>query len=249
MCVAAIAWQAHPRWRLVAVANRDEHHVRPTAPLARWEDASGIIAGRDLSAGGTWLGVSEAGRFALVTNFRVPEGPQPGRPSRGGLVTGLLLGEQPQGVAAMNPFNLFLVDSQGAHFLTNHPRERRELLAPGIHGLSNGAFEHPWPKTSQLGHALADWLGDAAHEPEHLFTALRAETPDALRALPGHGPEPVYAPVFIRNPVYGTRCSTLVLVDDAGAGRIVERRFSPDGAVTGETALDFRWTARSPLQA
>jgi len=243
MCVAAIAWHAHPRWRLVAVANRDEYHVRPTAPLGRWDDGSGVIAGRDLSAGGTWLGVSEAGRFALVTNFRVPEGPQPGRPSRGGLVTSLLGGEEPSGIAAMNPFNLFLVDRVGARFLTNHPARREERLEPGIHGLSNGAFEHPWPKTSQLGHALADWLRDPAHDPEQLFAALRAETPDSAHALPGLGPEPVYAPVFIRNPVYGTRCSTVVLVDAAGAGRIIERRFSPESEVTGETALDFRWAA------
>lgn len=241
MCVAAIAWRAHPLWRLVVVANRDEYHARPTAPLARRDDGGGVLAGRDLSAGGTWLGVSEAGRFALVTNFRVPEGPQPGRPSRGGLITALLAGEEPEGVAEMNPFNLFAVDSGGARFLTNHPARREEQLAPGIHGLSNGAFEHPWPKTSQLGHALAEWLGDPAHDAEALFTALRAETPDSAHALPGHGPEPVYAPVFIRDEVYGTRCSTVVLIDDTGAGRIVERRFSPGGEVAGETALGFGW--------
>jgi len=245
MCVVAIAWDAHPRWLLVAIGNRDEYHERPAATLAPWPKeagfGSGIIAGRDLRAGGTWLGVSEQGRFALVTNYRAPGYPQPGRPSRGALVTDLLTGRQPEAIAEMNPFNLVLADRDGLRFLTNYPEEVAMPLPPGIHGLSNGGFESPWPKTHQLNGALESWLSGDAADFTPLFTALRAETPEADCALPEDGPEPCYAPVFIRDPVYGTRCSTVVAIDREGNGTIVERRFDAQGEATGETSLPFRW--------
>ncbi len=243
MCVASIAWNAHDRWRLVAIGNRDEFHVRPTAPLARWEDGSEILAGKDLQAGGTWLGVSEGGGFALVTNYRVPEGPQPGRPSRGKLITDILTGQKPSQMAEMNPFNLVHAKRDGAWFLTNHPEEVALPLPSGIHGLSNGGFELPWPKTHQLNTALERWLEQDAQDFEPLFDALKTETPDPDEANPEDGPEPRYAPVFIRDPDYGTRCSTVVAVGFDGAGFIIERRFSPGGHMTGETRLEFTWTA------
>ena len=241
MCVASIAWDAHPHWLLVAIGNRDEYHERPSAPLAAWDDGSGIIAGRDLRGGGTWLGVSGAGRFALVTNYRVPEGAQPGRPSRGALVTDLLTGRKPAGMAEMNAFNLIFADRGGASFLSNHPEELALPLDPGIHGLSNGGFENVWPKTRQLSAALAGWLQDDARGVAPLFDALRDETPFPLEGAPEDGPEPSYSPLFIRNAVYGTRCSTVITIARSGVGSIVERRFDPDGNEAGETALDFRW--------
>lgn len=241
MCVASIAWKAHPDWLLVAIGNRDEFHERPSAPLAKWDDGSGIIAGRDLQGGGTWLGITPGGRFTLVTNYRVPEGPQPGRPSRGVLVTDLLQDKTPQRIVEMNPFNLIFAEPERATLLTNYPEEVAIPLPSGIHGLSNGGFENPWPKTQQLNTALSEWQTGKTADFTPLFTALRAETPDAATALPEDGPEPVYAPVFIRNPVYGTRCSTVVAIDRKGKGTIIERRFSPEGEQTGETAFDFNW--------
>lgn len=243
MCVASIAWQAHPDWLLVAVGNRDELHERASAPLARWDDASGIIAGRDLQGGGTWLGASTSGRFALVTNYRVPEGPQPGRPSRGVLVTDILQGKTPERTAEMNPFNLVAVDRDRAWIFSNYPEEIAFTLSPGIHGLSNGGFEDPWPKTQQLNAALGTWLFSEPADVDGLFAALRAETPTAASPPDVRDPEPDFAPVFIRNPLYGTRCSTVVAIDRNGAGTIVERRFSPEGAPTGETAIEFAWPA------
>jgi len=241
MCVAAVAWHAHPRWRLVVAGNRDEYHARPAAPLARWKDHPGVIAGRDLTGGGTWLGVHDAGRFALVTNFRQPEGPQPNRPSRGGLVTDLLEGRPPAQLAQMNTFNVIHTDGDAAWFLTNFPEVRQVPLAPGIHGLSNGGFHDRWPKTLQLEHAVADWLDSDTANLAPLLDALRAETPDPALARPSEGPEPRFAPVFIRNETYGTRCSTVIAVDASGAGVIAERRFDAAGAPAGETRLDFRW--------
>lgn len=234
MCVAAIALGAHPRWRLVMIGNRDEYHERPTAPLMRWDN--GILAGRDLQAGGTWLGASADGRFALVTNFRVPGYPRPHLASRGALVTDWLLGREPHGIAGMNPFNLLLTGPDGAWHVTNHPAPARTALAPGIHGLSNGGFDDRWAKTLTLEAALARWLAAGSDNFAPLLTALGDDAP-----LPGEGPEPAFSPVFIRNPVYGTRCSTVLAVDAEGHGQIVERRFDADGGESGETTLAFTW--------
>jgi len=232
MCVAAIAFQAHPRWRLVVIGNRDEFHERPTAPLSRWD--SGVMAGRDLQAGGTWLGVAENGHVALVTNLRAEGYPQAHLASRGALVTDWLAGAVPAAPETMNPFNLFHADAKAAWHLTNHPAPLRRALAPGVHGLSNGAHDEPWAKTRALKAALAAWLaaGDVYLAP--LLAALRDET-----ELPGEGPEPRFSPVFIRHPLYGTRCSTVVTIDTEGKGRILERRFDAKGTATGETALTF----------
>lgn len=239
MCVAAIAWDAHPRWRLVAIGNRDEFHERPTAPLAAWEDGSGIVAGRDLRAGGTWLGVGREGRFALVTNFRVPGYPKPGLASRGALVTDWLRGGEPAGVAEMNPFNLCLADREGVRVMTNHPEPEIHALAAGVHGLSNGGFARPWPKTRQLSAALEEWLAGGLQDHEPLFAALRTETPQAPKAADEEGPEAPFSPVFIRDPVYGTRCSTVVLIDRAGNGMIEERSYDRQGHESDRRAVEI----------
>jgi uncharacterized protein with NRDE domain len=232
MCVAAIAWAAHPRWRMVAIGNRDEYHLRPAATLARWDN--GLIAGRDLEAGGTWLGVSALGRFSLVTNLRVPGYPKPGMASRGALVTDWLEGTEPSGIEAMNPFNLWLAGPKGLSFLSNYPERQEMPLDPGIHGLSNGAHGDRWFKTARLEGALAEWL-EADEDQELLFAALRDPTPESL------DPEDSFSSVFIVNPTYGTRCSTVIAVDAEGRGRITERSFDMSGAVTGEVALEFEW--------
>lgn len=250
MCVAAIAWQAHPRWHLVAIGNRDEYHDRAAASLAHWNDEAGVIAGRDLRSGGTWLGISEAGRFALVTNRRGFGVADPAKASRGALVTDMLSGRaDPAGIPPgdYNPFNLISADRAKAHFLTNRPEDIATPLAHGIYGLSNGALDEPWPKTLHLKAALLDWLGGGQDDFAPLFAALRDET---LPETGIHPREPSDVPLeaaetppFIRNPGYGTRCSTVIAIDRAGSGHIAERRFSASGEDTGETALTFGWSA------
>lgn len=236
MCVAAIAWSAHPRWRLVVIGNRDEFHDRPAAPLSRWDD--GTIAGRDLQAGGTWLGVNAAGRLGLVTNYRVDGYPRAGAPSRGSLVTDWLGGRQPGDLAAMNPFHLMEAGPEGAWHRSNYPELARTPLSPGIHGLSNGGFDDRWAKTLRLEAVLADWLAQAVEDIAPLLAALRDETP--LPPPPsGAGPLAGFSPVFIANPVYGTRCSTVVLVDHDGCGLAFERSFDAAGRATGDVELRF----------
>ena len=235
MCVAALAWMAHPRWRLVAIGNRDEFHARPAAALARWDN--GILAGRDLQAGGTWLGVHDAGRFALVTNRRVEGYPQPGMASRGALVTGCLLGEAIPGRAAMNPFSMFCVNGADAALLTNYPARRRIALDAGIYGLSNGAPEDRWCKTRRLEAALSQWLeGDCAATA--LLDPLADETPDPA------DPANAFSAPFIRHAQYGTRCSSVIAVGSGGGGVIIERRFDAAGEPAGDTVLRFQWPAQ-----
>ena len=241
MCVAAVAWDCHPDLLLVAIANRDEFHERPAAPLARWSDAQDIIAGRDLRGGGTWLGVSEAGDFALLTNFRDPAGFVEGRPSRGAVVTDLLAGRDPGNLGAMNPLNAFHAAPGGARFLTNYPQPRKDALPGGIHGLSNGPFGAPWPKTAQLCNDLATWLGGEEPDIEPLFAALRLEAPRPVEPAPIHAPEPDYAPVFIANPRYGTRCSTIVTIARGGSGLIAERSFDAAARPLATRRIAFRW--------
>ena len=249
MCVAAIAWAAHPRFRLVAIGNRDEYHARPAAPLTRWPN--GIIAGQDLQSGGTWLGVSETGRFALVTNLRGFDGPDPDKASRGALVTDQLTGKGRYADPAtallgdFNPFNLIVTDGAQAHFLSNRPGEIRTALPSGVYGLSNGALDEPWPKVLQLKTALIDWLNAGEADIAPLFAALASEALADIglhTAVPSDIPlEAPETPPFIRNALYGTRCSTVVIIDRLGKGMIAERRFDAQGAPVGETRLSFAW--------
>ena len=247
MCVAALAWQAHPDWLLVAIGNRDEYHARPAAALAPWHDASGIVAGRDLQSGGTWLGVSDAGRFVLVTNLRGYGAPDPAMASRGALVTALLGRADPAAVPldGYNPFNLLVADPAGLHFLCNRPEPLRTALGHGIYGLSNGTLDEPWPKTLQLKAALTDWLAADQTQFDPLFAELRNETPQAI-GLPSSQPsdvplEAAQTGPFIRHPLYGTRCSTVVAIDRTGRGQIVERSFDAEGRHIGSTQLAFSW--------
>jgi len=156
--------------------------------------------------------------------------------SRGALVSDWLQGREPSGIAAMNPFNLWLAGPGGLAFLGNYPERQELALEPGVHGLSNGAHGDRWFKTARLEAALAGWL-EADSDQEALFTALRDQTPESP------DPEDAFSSVFIVNPVYGTRCSTVIMVDAEGQGRITERSFSADGAVSGEVSLQFAWPA------
>jgi uncharacterized protein with NRDE domain len=251
MCVLAMAWRAHPRWRLVVAGNRDELHTRPAQPLERWPENESVLAGRDLLSGGTWLGVSEQGRFAVITNLRGFGPPRPEAPSRGLLLkdmlldTGSYIDPDDRALAAFSPFNMIRVQRSEAEFLTNQPTPVHRRLVPGIYGLSNGKLDAPWPKTVRLKTILTYWLSGNAVRPATLLDNLqedRLAEPTELPIAPSDAPfEPRVSPIFIRNPVYGTRCGTVVAIDEQGQGIIIERRFDPTGTVTGETALPFVW--------
>jgi uncharacterized protein with NRDE domain len=251
MCLIAFAWQSHPRWRLLLGGNRDEFHARPSAALARWDDAP-ITGGRDLEAGGTWLGVTDSGRCCVVTNVRDPRDPQLGG-SRGLLATDYLNGgagasvhaqELLRSAAGYRPFNLLTFDARDGFYLGNRPEPRAQAVTPGVHGLSNADFNTPWPKTRALMQHLRHWI-DAGDDMNFapLFAALADEqvAPDAQLPDTGIGleRERLLSAAFIRGEAYGTRASTVVAIGHDGLGVIVERRFGPSGRFDGETMLRF----------
>ncbi|HEX7338317.1 MAG TPA: NRDE family protein [Rhodanobacteraceae bacterium] len=252
MCLIAAAWKTHPRWRLVLLGNRDEAHARPAAPLARWSDAPHILAGRDLQAGGTWMGVADDGRAAVVTNVRDPVAGKDGA-SRGLLISDYLRGDAGAGFYARGlrdgpvhyrPFNLLLFDHDEAMYLGNHPDARLQPVKPGVHGLSNADFDTPWPKTEALAEHLSDWVKRGkADDFEPLFAALADDSPWPDDVLPDTGVgialERQLSAAFIRGHAFGTRASTVIAIDHAGAGCIIERRFGADGKPQGQSRLEL----------
>lgn len=249
MCLIAFAWHVHPRWRLVLAGNRDEFHARPSAPLMRWDGAP-IIGGRDLEAGGTWLGVTDAGRCCVVTNVRDPRDPQLGI-SRGRLVTDYLDGAADaatharqllSSAAGYRPFNLLTFDASHAFYLGNRPEPRAQAVTPGVHGLSNADFNTPWPKTRVLMQRMQEWIDDGGETDfTALFAALADERTAADAQLPDTGigleRERWLSAAFIRGKDYGTRASTVVAIGRDGDGVIAEHRFGPNGVFIGESRL------------
>lgn len=230
MCVVALAWQVHADWPLMLIGNRDEFHARPAAPLVAWDDGSGIVAGRDLLAGGTWLGAHPAsGRIVVVTNVRGAL-PDPAKESRGALVVDLLRGDgrfadPTEGdLDRFNAFNLFAMGDGMARLLSNRPQPQITALNPGIHALANEPVDSPCPRAERLRAALSAVV-DARADPEGLLDTLTSEGDPAL---------------FLRGDVYGTRASTLVAVAADGTAKMIERRYEAGGRPVGTTALQFR---------
>ena len=245
MCLAAFALNAHPRFPLVIAANRDEFFARAAAPMAWWADRPEILAGRDLSAGGTWFGLTRAGRLALLTNVREPGRQNADAPSRGALVVDWLnSGDNAstftqQLAGGYNGFNLVTADLLRGdwHWISNRAPAPLALGA-GIHTLSNAALDTPWPKTVGLRAAMADALEDAADADDltqRLLTALADPTPAPDATLPDTGVglerERLLSPRFIRMPDagYGTRCATVLVREAHGATTLIERSVTAEG--------------------
>ncbi|AZS79887.1 NRDE family protein [Achromobacter spanius] len=254
MCLAVLALHALPGIPVLIAANRDEFHARPTLPAAQWADAPGLYAGRDGLAGGSWMGVTAQGRFALVTNFREPGRHLDPAPSRGALVEDYLRGsDSPQAYLARthesdqayNGFNLIVGDTRQAWYLSNRDGAPRPL-APGIYALSNHLLDTPWPKLARTKTAFTEVLGRTP-QPDlpALFDALadrQTATDDEMPAtgLPQDRERLLSSP-FIVSPDYGTRASSVLVLREGGAGQLDERRFAPDGTVSGESRLAFSW--------
>ncbi len=226
MCLIAWNWQPGTDCPLLLVANRDEFYARPSAALHAWADLP-IVAGRDLQAGGTWLGVSRSGRLAALTNYRSPAMMRSDAPSRGELVSGFLqgdasaadyLGQLKPKAAQYNPFNLLVFD--GTHLMGLQSRNKRVLtLAPGVGAVSNADFHTPWPKLGQLTNGLQSLLAQGPATQAQLLALLQDRNPAADADLPDTGIplalERVLSATFIATPDYGTRaCSVLRYTKD-----------------------------------
>jgi uncharacterized protein with NRDE domain len=254
MCLLVLAWMTHPRYRLVVAANRDEFHDRAAEPLAWWGDRAPILAGRDMAAGGTWMGVSRSGRFGAVTNFRERDhAPAMGAPSRGTLVPRFLAGdaepadfaERLRGSAAeFAGFNLIAAGSRSLLYFSNRTATVPRELKPGIYGLSNHELDTPWPKLTRVRERMAaeiDRGGEA--QVAALFDLLADREPADGSVLHDTGLPPdleraISAP-FVLHPRYGTRCSTVLLAGHDGRVVAAERRFDAAGRISGATRLEF----------
>ncbi|WP_030140532.1 NRDE family protein [Pseudomonas fluorescens] len=246
MCLIVFAWRPGHAQPLIVAANRDEFYARPTLPLAQWPDAPHVHAGRDLEAGGTWLGVGDDGRFAALTNIRDP-GQLPAFKSRGELVARFLAGtlsitdylsEVVPRAGEYGGFNLLLGD--GTELWHYNARDTRpQQLAEGVYGVSNAGLNTPWPKLLKARTALSEVLDDP--QPQALLALLNDPQPAPVAELPDTGvglaTEMLLSSVFIASPAYGTRASTALIVHADGTRHIVEHSFGPHGGHLGEVEL------------
>jgi len=240
VCLILLAIDAHPRYPLVVAANRDEFYDRPTRQAEFWDDAPDVLAGRDLREGGTWMGVTRGGRFCALTNVRNPADHRPGAPSRGRLVSEYLKGREGpvdylasvmrDGVA-YNGFNLLVGRGDEVYWFSN--RDGKPLrLESGVHGLSNGLLNTAW---SKVVHGKAGLEGLLSSEPgpsvAGLLDLLADRNPAADDGLPRTGVsmewERLLSPIFISSPTYGTRSSTVLLLEREGRMVFVERTHDP----------------------
>lgn len=238
MCLIVFAYACHPAYRLILGANRDEFRDRPTDPARFWSDAPHLLAGRDKVAGGTWLGVTTAGKVAAITNYRDPRHHVAGSPTRGNLVAGflqnpLMTPAEFEGVLIRdgeryNGFNLLYGTADELHYFTNRGGSSGPV-SPGIHAISNHLLDTRWPKTTAARSRLEAIVQQTEIDPEQMLAALSDPAPFADCQLPdtGVGPERerLLSPIFIDDERYGTRSTTVLLVDRTGRVTFVERTF------------------------
>jgi uncharacterized protein with NRDE domain len=250
MCLIVIAWRARPDLPLLVAANRDEWRDRPAEPAHWWPDAPSILAGRDLEARGTWMGVTREGRFAAVTNFRDPSDRRSTARSRGGLVTEFLssseaperyLAKVAEEASEYNGFNLIVGDGASLWYFGSREGTAR-AISPGVHGLSNHVLDEPWPKVIRGRQAMERALADDDPFPS-LFALLGDPlgVPDA--ELPRTGValewERRLAAPLITGADYGTRASTVVSFSNDREVRFEERTLAADGSVSHRETFRF----------
>lgn len=246
MCIAYLAWQSHPDWPLFIAANRDEFHARPARPAVPWKDHPDVIAGIDEAAGGTWLGVTRQGRFAVLTNYRDLNLPGPSNPvSRGELVKNFLTRQDnaldyAEQVAVQGNlyagFNLLVGDRQHAGYVSNQwpgPRHA-QALTPGRYVVSNHLLDTAWPKTERLREVLNHFpVEHLERSVNRVFELLKDATQAPDHELPNTGlsleKERLLSSPFIVSPDYGTRCSTVIAIHKSGRALFSELTYDRQG--------------------
>ena len=251
MCLLVLAIDSHPEFRLVIAENRDEFYNRPTETACFWSETPSVLAGRDLERGGTWLGVSKAGRWAVVTNYRDFHHRRYSRISRGGLVKRFL--QEDEEIEAFQEFmgnddghyaglNFIGGDLKQTLFFSNTGGGSR-YLEPGIYGLSNHWLATPWPKVVGAKEGLSQWLKSGSTDIEPLFTLLADRELAADEDLPdtgiGYEWEKMLSARFIQGKSYGTRATTLFLVDHQGGATFIEKSFDECGEEIGIKKFKF----------
>lgn len=244
MCLTLLANTVHSEYPLIFAGNRDEFFDRPTAPAAFWDDAPHVLAGRDLKAGGTWLGITRRGHWATVTNVRDERPHRDDAPSRGRLVADYLTEEPPPGAYLRrveaeadryDGFNLLVGTPRHTFYFSNRDGSP-QAVEPGVHGMSNAHLNAPWPKVERTTSRLDTLLNEGNLSPEALLDILNDRRPAPDDELPdtGLGPETerMLSPPFIDGDAsYGTRASTVFLVHRSGRVTFVERSFECGASV------------------
>ena len=242
MCLIVVAWRVRADLPLVVAANRDEWRERPAQPAHWWPEHPGLLAGRDLQAGGTWMGITRGARFAAVTNYRDPSERRSTARSRGGLVTEFLLGTASparflanlsERAREYNDFNLIVGDGASLFYYGSREGEAR-AIEPGVHGLSNHLLDEPWPKVVRGRAGMQAALVQLEPAPT-LFEMLSdvSIAPDAELPATGVGLdwERRLASALITGADYGTRASTVLTVAATGNATMEERTRDAGGAV------------------
>ncbi|HEY3402559.1 MAG TPA: NRDE family protein [Ohtaekwangia sp.] len=225
MCLIFFSLKQHPTYKLIVAANRDEFYNRKTAAAHFWEDHPAILGGRDLEAGGTWMAMNRSGRISLLTNYRDPQNINPHAPSRGQLVSDYLLTNNDaktylesidKNGKVYNGFNLIVGDSESLWYYSNYRKGITEIK-PGFYGLSNHLLETPWPKVIRGKEKLKPIFAQKQIDPEQVFDILYDGERAADEKLPDTGltleRERALSSMFIKTENYGSRCTTVVLVD------------------------------------
>lgn len=239
MCLIFLSVDQHPAYSLVVAANRDEFHARRTAAAQFWEDAPDVLGGRDLEAGGTWLGITRSGRISLVTNYRDLHNLKTVAPSRGHLVSDFLTSDSsaPDYLARIaakgseyNGFNLLTGSTSELWYYSNYAKGLRKVL-PGLHGLSNHLMDTPWPKVVRGEELIKPMLRQPTLDPNQLLDLLYDDRRAPDGELPDTGVglerERMLSSMFIKSPDYGSRCSTVILVHRTGHVHFSERVYDP----------------------
>lgn len=251
MCLINFQFHAHPNYKLIVAANRDEFYSRPTATAQFWEDEPNLLAGRDLLQMGTWLGVTKQGRFAALTNFRDPAHMGAGKVSRGAIVRDYLAGNSSSETFLESlhkekdnytGFNLLVGNPDKLFYYSNIQGEILKVPV-GTHGLSNHLLNTPWPKVEKGKHNLKNYvMGQEKVELDALFTILSnediAEDVDLPETGVGLDLERKLSPLFIKTPDYGTRSSAVLLVDHNNHFTFAERTYNA-GEFMKEEIFEF----------
>ena len=245
MCLIAVAYAASTNFALIVAANRDELHVRPSAEAKWWDDRPDCLGGRDRVAGGSWLAMHRSGRLAAVTNRGKPADGD--FESRGLLVRDFVDAQTPAAAFAdalkakqdrYAPFNLLLYDGRCLHFASN--READRPFGAGVHSIGNATLDSDWPKIAESRtrmHAALE-LDDPT---DALFELLQERNPAAS------GKSAYQETIFVVGREFGTRSSTVVLLERNGRVRFIERRFDAAAHVIGESRFEFELAAGPAL--
>lgn len=241
MCLITFAYKNHPKYNLILAGNRDEFYGRPTRKAQFWTDENHpeILAGKDLKGGGTWLGVHKDGRWGALTNYRDPSIIKEDPPSRGELVLGYLKSDKSgmdylqditKKADEYNGFNLLLWDSKGFYHYSNQNKKVTNI-SDGVHGISNALLDTPWPKVTAANRKLEKIISREEINKEKLFQLLADDTKASEDELPVTGIprdlEKAVSSIFIKTENYGSRCSTVLLIDKEGNIDFTERSFEP----------------------